>query len=242
METSDNLRVTRSRAKHTTEDGVEPEDSASQVHDSKNPRASSICSVSTDFTATSRNKEQLELDISALEIQMSSHEKRARLQKAKLDLELDIEQNELQTQMDIARRERELLQAQERQSSSYVNAPPARTPEQEQRKEFEDEVTKMIGDCYAFLGSGKVDGAQACRIYAKTKRTEKLAPAQQSQKPPVLVSSSAPVTRRKHVTKPKERPVLVSRPVKEQGNKDCVVNQSKIGYFPSPIERNTSPS
>ena len=98
------------------------------------------------------------MDISALEIQMNSQERRAKLQKAKLDIELDIEQNELQTQMDIAKRERELLKTQERQSSSYVNIPPAQTPEQEQRKEFEDEVTKMIGDCYAFLGTGKVDG------------------------------------------------------------------------------------
>ena len=235
MESSDNMRITRSRAKHATENEMKPEDSASQV------RASSICSVSTNSSTTGRSKEQLELDISALEIQMSSHEKRARLQKAKLDIELDIEQNELQTQMDIARRERELLKAQERQSSSYVNVPPAQTPEQEQRKEFEDEVTKMIGDCYAFLGTGKVDGTQACRVYTKTEQTEKLAPAQRSQKPPVPVSSSAPVTR-KQVTKPKERPVLVSRPVKAQVNRDCVVPQSKIGYFPSPSERNTSPS
>ena len=229
------MRITRSRAKHATENEMKPEDSASQV------RASSICSVSTNSSTTGRSKEQLELDISALEIRMSSHEKRARLQKAKLDIELDIEQNELQTQMDIARRERELLKAQERQSSSYVNVPPAQTPEQEQRKEFEDEVTKMIGDCYAFLGTGKVDGTQACRVYTKTEQTEKLAPAQRSQKPPVPVSSSAPVTR-KQVTKPKERPVLVSRPVKAQVNRDCVVPQSKIGYFPSPSERNTSPS
>ena len=158
------MRITRSRAKHATENEMKPEDSASQV------RASSICSVSTNSSTTGRSKEQLELDISALEIQMSSHEKRARLQKAKLDIELDIEQNELQTQMDIARRERELLKAQERQSSSYVNVPPARTPEQEQRKEFEGEVTKMIGDCYAFLGTGKVDGTQACRVYTKTEQ------------------------------------------------------------------------
>ena len=245
------MRITRSRAKYATKNEMKPEDSASQV------RASSICSASTSSSTTGRSKEQLELDISVLEIQMSSHEKRARLQKAKLDLELDIEQNELQTQMDIARRERELLKAQERQSSSYVNVPPARTPEQEQRKDFEDEVTKMIGDCYAFLGTGKVDGSQACRIYGKTKQTEKLEPAQRSQKPPVPVSSSAPVSR-KHVTKPKERPVLVSRPTNEQRNKnrdcvvpqskvgysnrDCVVPQSKLGYFPSPIERNTEPS
>ena len=236
MENSDNLRVTRSRAKHATEDEVDPEDSVSQV------RASSAC-TSTNSSTTRRSKEQLELDISALEIQMNSQERRAKLQKAKLDIELDIEQNELQTQMDIAKRERELLKTQERQSSSYVNIPPAGTPEQGPRKDFEDEVTKMIGDCYAFLGTGKVDGSQACRIYGKTKQTEKLEPAQRSQKPPVPVSSSAPVSR-KHVTKPKERPVLVSRPTNEQRNKnrDCVVPQSKLGYFPSPIEQNTEPS
>ena len=39
-----------------------------------------------------------------------------------------------------------------------MNIPPAGTPEQGPRKDFEDEVTKMIGDCYAFLGTGKVDG------------------------------------------------------------------------------------
>ena len=215
------MRITRSRAKYATKNEMKPEDSASQV------RASSICSASTSSSTTRRSKEQLELDISALEIQMNSQERRAELQKAKLDIELDIEQNELQTQMDIAKRERELLKTQERQSSSYVNIPPAGTPEQEQRKDFEDEVTKMIGDCYAFLGTGKVDGSQACRIYGKMKQTEKLEPAQRSQKPPVPVSSSPPVSR-KHVTKPKERPVLVSRPTNEQRNKNETVYCLKV--------------
>ena len=156
---------------------MDPEDSVSQV------RASSAC-TSTNSSTTRRSKEQLELDISALEIQMNSQERRAKLQKAKLDIELDIEQNELQTQMDIAKRERELLKTQERQSSSYVNIPPTGTPEQGPRKDFEDEVTKMIGDCYAFLGTGKVDGSQACRIYGKTKQTEKLEPAHGVRNPP----------------------------------------------------------
>ena len=59
---------------------------------------------------TRRSKEQLELDISALEIQMNSQERRAKLQKAKLDIELDIEQNELQTQMDIAKKGKRIIE------------------------------------------------------------------------------------------------------------------------------------
>ena len=103
MENSDNLRVTRSRAKHATEDEVDPEDSVSQV------RASSAC-TSTNSSATRRSKEQLEMDISALEIQMNSQEKRAKLQKAKLDIELDIEQNELQTQNGYSKKGKRIIE------------------------------------------------------------------------------------------------------------------------------------
>ena len=76
MSNSDNLRVTRSRAKHATEDEVDPEDSVSQV------RASSAC-TSTNSSTTRRSKEQLELDISALEIQMNSQREKSKTAESK---------------------------------------------------------------------------------------------------------------------------------------------------------------
>ena len=85
------------------EDDVEPEDSVSNVSKGHSSR------VTTCSRGSNRSKEQLKLDISSLEIKMSSHEKRARLQKNKLEIELDMEQNDLSEQLALARNENEIL-------------------------------------------------------------------------------------------------------------------------------------
>ena len=194
------------------DDGIVPEESVSQVNNSTQRTSSHVSSIfrsthSTSSHKSGRSREQLDLDISALAIKMSSQEKRAQLERNKLELEkkrldidLDIEQNELQEQMDLAKNEREILYDQDREcsSSSHVDITTvdARTPEQEQRirNPLSEEINKMFDECYTFLGSGKVDinGAKACRVYmpsnmsanqVEKKQTVKTKPSQKSIEP-----------------------------------------------------------
>ena len=121
-----NPRYTRSQARaksQAMDDDIVPEDSVSQVSKEYSTRmtgshASSTCRTthSASSHGSSRSREQLNLDISALAIKMNSQEKRAQLKRNKLELEkkkleidLDIEQNELKEQMDLAKNEREIL-------------------------------------------------------------------------------------------------------------------------------------
>ena len=121
------------------DDGIEPEDSISQVSKGMTgSHASSTCRTthSASSHGSGRSREQLNLDISALAIKMNSQEKRAQLKRNKLELEkelekrkleidLDIEQNELKEQMDLAKVEREILyedQNQDQGSSSSRSA------------------------------------------------------------------------------------------------------------------------
>ena len=71
--------------------------------------------------------------------------------------------------MDLAKNEREILYDQEWicSDSSHVDITTV-IPEQEQRirNPFNEEINKMLDECYTFLGSGKVyiNGAKACRV------------------------------------------------------------------------------
>ena len=169
------------------DDGIEPEDSISQVSKEYSTRmtgshVSITCRTthSASHHGSGRSREQLNLDISALAIKMNSQEKRAQLkrnklelEKKKLEIELDIEQNELKEQMDLAKVEREILyedQNQDQGSSSPSHVDTTRTatrvPEQERRNHPSNvDINKMLDECYTFLGSGKIDGAKACRVY-----------------------------------------------------------------------------
>ena len=105
-------RYTRSQARaksQTMDDDIGPGDSISQI--SKERSHVSVTSRTTHSTSSygsGRSKEQLDLDISKLAIQMSSQEKKAQLRKSKLQLELDMEKTDLKEQMDIAKAEREM--------------------------------------------------------------------------------------------------------------------------------------
>ena len=135
-----NPRYTRSQARaksQTMDDGIEPEDSISQVSKEYSTRmtgshASSTCHTthSASSHGSGRSREQLDLDISALVIKMNSQKKRAQLRRKKLDIDLDIEQNELKEQMDLAKVEREILyedQNQDQGSSSSSHVDTTRT-------------------------------------------------------------------------------------------------------------------
>ena len=103
---SENIpRFTRSQAarvkNQNMEDNTDPEDSVSQV----NVRTSSrVSSASSSHSTSARSKEQLDLDISALAIKIQSQQRRARLEKKKLDIELEMEKNNLQEEMDLAKK------------------------------------------------------------------------------------------------------------------------------------------
>ena len=112
-----------------------------------------------------RSKEQLDLDISTLEIRMSSQEKRAQLErnnlelekeleKRKLEIDLDIGQNEPKEQMDLAKVEREMLYEDQGSSSS---GSAVRVPEQVRRNHPSNaKINKILDECYTFLGSEKL--------------------------------------------------------------------------------------
>ena len=168
---------TRSQARaksQTMDDGIEPGDSISQVskEHSTGSHASSTCRTthSASSHGSGRSREQLDLDISTLAIKMNSQEKRAQLKRNKLELEkkkleidLDIEQNKLREQMDLAKVEREILYEDQGSSSSRSAV---RAPEQDRRNHPSNaDINKMLDECYTFLGSGKIDGAKACRVY-----------------------------------------------------------------------------
>ena len=213
-------RYTRSQARaksQAMDNDIVPEDSVSQVSKEHSTRmtgshASSTCSTthSASSHGSSRSREQLNLDISALAIKMNSQERRAQLkrnkleiEKKKLEIELDIEQNELKEQMDLAKNEMEILYEDQNQdqgssSSSHVDTTSivARAPEQERRlrNPSNADINKMLEECYTFLGSGKIDmnGAKACRVYGpsttsanqvKKKQTVKTKPSQKSIEP-----------------------------------------------------------
>ena len=238
------------------DDGIDPEDSISQMTGS---HASSTCRTthSASSHGSGRSREQLNLD-SALAIKMNSQEKRAQLKRNKLELEkelekrkleidLDIEQNELKEQMDLAKNEMEILyenqtQDQGSSSSSHVDtrSTATRTPEQEQRLRNHPsnaDINKMLDECYTFLGSEKIDGAKACRVYCpsttsvkkkqtvKPKSIEPEKATQESQKNPehILTSTSkAPVIGKKST-------LAVPRKTFENN-----AQKEEIGYFPSP--------
>ena len=158
---SNDQRYTRSQARaksHTMDDGVEPEDSISQVSKGMTgSHASSTCCTthSASSHGSGRSREQLDLDISALAIKMNSQEKRTQLKRNKLGLEkrkletdLDIEQNELKEQMDLAKVEREILYK-DQGSSSFRSA--VRAPEQDRRNHPSNaDINKMLDECYTF--------------------------------------------------------------------------------------------
>ena len=112
---------------------------------------------------------------------MNSQEKRAQLKRNKLELEkkkleihLDIEQNELKEQMDLAKVKREMLYEDQGSSSSRSAV---RVPEQVRRNHPSNaEINKMLDECYTFLGSGKIDGAKACRVYSRPRQDRQANP------------------------------------------------------------------
>ena len=151
------------RGKNQVEDDVEPEDSVSNVSKGHSSR------VTTSSRGSNRSKEQLKLDISSLEIKMSSHEKRARLQKNKLEIELDMEQNDLSEQLALARNENEIMYEDEtsrQESGSHVD------------------ISEILGKGYTLLGTGKVDvnGEKACRVYGASRVKKQLSKPKPSQK------------------------------------------------------------
>ena len=85
------------------------------------------------------------------------------LERRKLEIDLDIEQNELKEQMDLAKVQKEILYEDQGSSSSRSAV---RAPEQDRRNHPSNvDINKMLDECYTFLGSGKIDGAKACRVY-----------------------------------------------------------------------------
>ena len=115
-----------------------------------------------------------------------------------------------------------------------------RTPEQEQRLSNHPsnaDINKMLDECYTFLGSEKIDGAKACRVYCpsmtsvnkkqtvKTKSIEPEKATRESQKNPehILTSTSkAPVIGKKSTL------AVLRKTFENNAQKD------KIEYFPSP--------
>ena len=78
-------RSQAARAKNQNmDDNIVPEDSASQVNDSTRRTSSRVSSASSSHSTSARNKEQLDLDISALAIKMDSQQRRAQLKKKKV--------------------------------------------------------------------------------------------------------------------------------------------------------------
>ena len=240
-----NLHYTRPQARaksQTMDDGIEPGDSISQVskEHSAGSHASSTCRTthSASSHGSGRSREQLDLDISTLAIKMNSQEKRAQLKRNKLELEkkkleidLDIEQNELKEQMDLAKVEREMLYEDQGSSSSRSAV---RVPEQVRRNHPSNaEINKMLDECYTFLGSGKIDGAKACRVYCpsttrqtvKPKSIEPEKATRETQENPQR--SKAPVISKKN-TQSVPRETLESNTRKD-----------KIGYFSSPTRKDS---
>ena len=252
---------------------IEPEDSVSQVSKEHSTRmtgshASSTCSTthSASSHGSSRSREQLNLDISALAIKMNSQERRVQLQRNKLEIDLDIEQNELKEQMDLAKNEMEILYENQNQdqgssSSSYVDttSTAARAPEQERRLRNHPsnaDINKMLDECYTFLGSGKIDGAKACRVYCpsttsanqvkkkqtvKTKSIEPEKATRESQKNSehILTSTSkAPVIGKRStlaVPHTSTSKIFENNALAIKGDSEkLALQKEEIGYFPSP--------
>ena len=217
---SNDQRYTRSQARaksQAMDNDIVPKDSVSQVSKEHSTRmtsshASSTCSTthSASSHGSSRSREQLNLDISALAIKMNSQEKRAQLKRNKLELEkrkleidLDIEQNELKEQMDLAKNEMKILyenqtQDQGSSSASHVDTTSitARAPEQEQRlrNPSNADINKMLEECYTFLGSGKIDmnGAKACRVYGPSTTSANQVKKKQTVKTKLSLKSIEP--------------------------------------------------
>ena len=245
MSSENNLHFTRSQAarvkNHNMEDDIVPEDSASQVNDSVRRTSSRVSSSFSSHSMSSRSKEKLDLDISALAIEMHSQQRRAQLVKKKLDVELEIEKNDLQKEMDLAVNERESLD----RENSVVQ-----TPEQN-KGTLDNEIQKILDDCCTYLGAGKVDlnGKKACRVYKNVNRTK---PSQKSIEPentkPVRIPALK-IPRTSTVKKETEKlakyvePISV-RPQKDETEPRIVTvsrrlpeipkRESSIGYFPSP--------
>ena len=275
-----NPRYTRSQARaksQAMDDGIEPEESISQVSKEYSTRMtgsheSSTCRTthSASSHGSGRSREQLNLDISALVIKMNSQERRAQLKRNKLEINLDIEQNELKEQMDLAKNEREVLYENQNQdqgssSSSHVDATStaARAPEQERRfrnHPSNPDINKMLDEYYTFLGSGKIDGAKACRVYCpsttsanqvKKKQTVKTNSSQksiepekatrESQKNPerILASTSkAPVISKRstlEVPRTSTSKTFENDALAIKGDSEkLALQKEEIGYFPLP--------
>ena len=205
-------RYTRSQARaksQTMDDDIGPGDSISQI--SKERSHVSVTSRTTHSTSShgsGRSKEQLDIDINTLTIMMSSQEKKAQLKRSKLELEkkkleldLDMEKTDLKEQMDIAKAEREMLEGPSRSGSAVQRNQPSNA-----------EVNKILDECYTLLGSGKLDGTKACRIYCPSKTKQK-------------------VTRETRETQEKPKNLRTQEEPRRTSDKNI---QDRIGYFPSP--------
>ena len=211
------------------DDGIKPGDSVSQVSKERSHASSTYRTThSASSHGSGRSKEQLDLDISTLAIRRSSQEKRAQLKRKKLETDLDIEQNELKEQMDLAKVEREMLYEDQGSSSS---GSAVRVPEQVWRNHPSNaEINKMLDECYMFLGSGKIDGAKACRVYCPST-------TRQTVKPKSIEPEKATQENR-------EKPQRTKVPVISKKNTQSVPRETfesntrkdKIGYFP-PLTR-----
>ena len=252
MEMNNPCYYTRSQAarvkNQNMEDDIDPEDSASQVHDSTRRTSSRVSSASSSHSTSARSKEQLDLDISALAIKIQSQQRRARLEKEKLDIELEMEKINLQEEMDLAKNERESLDCE--------NSDIVQTPEQI-KNPVNEEIQKMLNDCYTFiddcctyLGSGKVDpdGKKACRVYMRPdKNVNKTEPEKTItrhiprtstvKKETEKLAKPISVCPKKDEAEP--RIVTVNRrlpetPIVTRRLPEIPTKESSIGYFPSP--------
>ena len=214
------------------DDGIEPGDSISQVSKERS-HASSTCHTthSASSPGSGRSKEQLDLDISTLAIRMNSQEKRAQLKRKKLEIDLDIEQNELKEQMDLAKVEREMLYEDQGSSSSRSAV---RVPEQVRRNHTSNaEINKMLDECYMFLGSGKIDGAKACRVYCPSTTRQTVKPKSIDPEKATRETQGKPQRTKAPVISKKNTQSVPRETFESNTRKD------KIGYFPSPTRKDS---
>ena len=227
MSNENNPRFTRSQAarvkSHNMEDDIVPEDSVSQVTDSARRTSSRVSSSFSSHSMSSRSKEKLDLDISALAIEMNSQQRRAQLVKKKLDVALEIEKNDLQKEMDLAINERKSLD----RENSVVQ-----TPEQN-KGTLDNEIQKILDDCCTYLGAGKVDlnGKKACRVYKNVNRTSQKSIEPENTKIPRTSTVKKDETEPRIVTVTRRLP---ETPIVTRRLPEIPKRESSIGYFPSP--------
>ena len=120
-------------------------------------------------------------------------------------------------------------------SSSSGSA--VRVPEQVRRNHPSNaEINKILDECYTFLGSGKVNGAKACRVYCPSTTKQTVKPKSIEPEKATRETQGKPQRSKAPAISKKNTQSVPCETLESNTRKD------KIGYFPSPTRKDSSES